>query len=803
MNEIIKTDYEKLDFTYEYAAFSSGEEYSHTGSGRDYKKTSNILNEGVSEESSDEYDFIYNVNFEGEVNENHKLDYLVAAGSGLLTGVLDLFFAKDINLEEAANWGTEEVNELVIMAANRFTKYDGDDLKKAIEALEDKFPLATDKLMAEFGGGRQHHLRDYAHHASPIGLFFSILSQLTGKGFGTIKNEDGSFGFGVIPFDDKAEELRGKNLHEKLFFGVVRWAGHLISDMAGSSSNPGKGAGIPGPILSCLKMLSELPVVKELKLEYGEKEIPFSVWVSKLYNGTYFKNNGNPIKFDLRAEIGLGEEFAVKYGIQTAMVILNEVIVRAFYFFRTLYLEIVTKDIKSIKDIERIDALNVLPFNSRKLARMCTISSGVFLATNLTGAAIKACKCDEDDNRNGKKIKFDVSTFVLSLNFPGIGRFAIACKADSKYIIEDINTIYTNFQNKHCKSKMDDSEDIPGFKMLVLNSNQTRILMSLKYHGFVYDVMSTKKEADRMNKMKWIEEWKKKRIMDYGEEGYFIEEQNELYREIHSELAENRSTGWLYMIILEMHLTQMYCPLTEIAEENKDYKGLKCCSDYLKDVFANTEEIMPYKEIKNVKKVYDKYMSILTNGKAKKIAGTALVLAVAGGTGGAALAFAPQIAVILAGGSYVGLSGAALTSASLAAIGGGSLAAGGLGMAGGTAIITGGGSLLGLMSAGSASVVSSAIFRTKDVVLSECAKLLTISKIVMYDLENNKALIESIIKFIENSKIKLYMHSKSMESYLALSKAEQKKIDNERVNLIGNLKHIEKTNEELRKIVGE
>ncbi len=39
----------------------------------------------------------------------------------------------------------------------------------------------------------------------------------------------------------------------------------------------------------------------------------------------------------------------------------------------------------------------------------------------------------------------------------------------------------------------------------------------------------------------------------------------------------------------------------------------------------------------------------------------------------------------------VGLSGAALTSASLAFIGGGSLAVGGMGMAGGIAILTGGG----------------------------------------------------------------------------------------------------------------
>lgn len=53
-------------------------------------------------------------------------------------------------------------------------------------------------------------------------------------------------------------------------------------------------------------------------------------------------------------------------------------------------------------------------------------------------------------------------------------------------------------------------------------------------------------------------------------------------------------------------------------------------------------------------------------------------------TGGLA---APAIGAAI-GTTFMGLSGAAATSAGLAAIGGGSLAAGGLGMAGGTAIIS-------------------------------------------------------------------------------------------------------------------
>lgn len=59
------------------------------------------------------------------------------------------------------------------------------DLKSCIRFLEKEYPLATDKLIDEFGGGLQHHLRDFSHHVSPIGLVCSILNRFKGKGYGT------------------------------------------------------------------------------------------------------------------------------------------------------------------------------------------------------------------------------------------------------------------------------------------------------------------------------------------------------------------------------------------------------------------------------------------------------------------------------------------------------------------------------------------------------------------------------------------------------------------------------------------
>ena len=123
----------------------------------------------------------------------------------------------------------------------------------------------------------------------------------------------------------------GKTLLEKFTIGVIYWLGHLVSDMAGSSGKPGAGTGIPGPILGLLKEISALPFFNES--EAGAK---FRLTLSKLFNGTLLAardESGKIIKaarFDFRAEIGVGYELSR----QAVPVIMNEAIVRGFYFFR-------------------------------------------------------------------------------------------------------------------------------------------------------------------------------------------------------------------------------------------------------------------------------------------------------------------------------------------------------------------------------------------------------------------------------------------------------------------------------------
>ena len=99
---------------------------------------------------------------------------------------------------------------------------------------------------------------------------------------------------------------------------------------------------------------------------------------------------------------------------------------------------------------------------------------------------------------------------------------------------------------------------------------------------------------------------------------------------------------------------------------------------------------------------------------------------------------AGPIAVALVGSEFVGLHGAALTSACLAYIGGGAIAAGGAGMAGGTITIVGGGAILGI---GLGTVVGGAVdsievLDKQNIILQTAKQLTSMNEIFLNDDHN-------------------------------------------------------------------
>ena len=667
-----------------------------------------------------------------------KWDYLVAVASGILCGMLDILWVGDFSLENGRAFASDKVDGFVEKTA-KILGFKGDDLKKAVKFLEDKFPIPSDGNTPDFGGGLQHHLRDFAHHQTIVGLVFSLLTQFTGMSYGT----DVNGAFKVVPVSDKSKAFIGEDIPDKLFKGIVVWFFHLVSDMAGSSSTAGitGGTGIPGPILSLAKELSAFPIFKNMKI--GDHKL--SVLLSKVFNGTIFARhdeNGQiikdtVIKFDLRGELGAVAEL----GKQAIPVIANDCIVRSFYFIRRFAIELKKLNCSSIGDIrlKEIDWDSVKPFENPTITRMLTISSAVFSTVDIAEAVVS-------------------QKYFVAVNYIGVGRFAVAIGSEItnylkvrnvkliKQMYEDIRRNTFTETDNNIYNRIGDGMDIGKFGLTL---EQTQILYNLELYKTINDVNRGAKKADL--KGQWLEEWK-----HYMEEGFssFVGDETAVLhwytvQELHNAVSGNSpELPWFRLVLLEAMLFEPYYPLsTEIDKKGNEvpstkYKELhlplfgysKSDGDKFLDGFFN-ESFYQKGYIARLRKCHDKVLrelnEVLKNA-IKSISITVGVAIVAIATAGA---FAPAIAVALVGSNFAGLSGAALTSACLAYLGGGAIAAGGLGMAGGTMAIVGGGAVLGLgVGAGVGGAVGTAgVLGKKDTILQSAKLMVSVREIFLND----------------------------------------------------------------------
>ena len=614
--------------------------------------------------------------FDPNTSPAQARDYVFAAASGALMGALSVLWQKDFNLADARKLGSEKIEKIVIEAAQRVgPRKENPSIADAIRFLEKTFPFVGDKLTPEFGGGLQHHLRDFSHHPSPVGLVCSILMQFTGKGFGT--TTDGSFAIFDLPAEAlKDGRLFGKNVEEKFLYGTLRWVFHLISDMAGSSSTPGAGTGIPGPILSFLKEASALPFFRDMTIAHEDKVATFSQWVSKAFNGTLLKDeDGNPLRFDLRTEVGLAGQILT----QVPAVLANECIVRGFYTITRFVDELKRCDVSSVKDLARINPSRFLPLNSRALTRMLTVASGSFVVVNSGIAAVRAVVEGTASGGVGA-----VPLFFMRLNYAGIGRFAFALRADSSYIYEDVEAWWEQYQKS--KKRAEVAVYAP------LGQDVQRVLDSLLMVWLEDDCQRENKEDKRARKEIQIGARKRRQEItaDVGQGSYFLESA-EAYRELRGTCSGEGGE------LVRLAIAQNLLGYQPYAAE----RGLSLSQTWLTDVFVAEQDVIDAALLKRLKGAQQSYDRWLSGTYTKWAVRGAVAVAATVATGGVAAVAAPAIATVLAGEAVVGLSGAALTSASLAWVGGGSLAAGGLGMAGGTAIITGGGAVIGLTTAAS------------------------------------------------------------------------------------------------------
>lgn len=336
-----------------------------------------------------------NKEIERFTNHADGIDYMVAVGSGLLAGLVDSFWVGSFDFKGGKAWSNEQVNDFV-MKVSKGQGFEGDRLEGAIKYLEDKFHIPTDHIWKgrDIGiSARSHHIDDMAHHPTPIGLFFSILTQFTKQGY--FQNSGGAFL--SITIDEQSGSLIGLDVPSKLFAGTVNWFFHLVSDMSGSNKTAGVGMGIPGPILSLLKELAAVPGFNKTALA---KQVKQAFVVGR---------------FDFRSELAVGHELAR----QAVPVVLNEVIVRSFYFVRRL-----TKEAQEKKAFANINWENTLPWKNRTIVRMLTIATGTFTLVDMADAAIRASA------KSGGQAPVFITEFLLHVNVVGVGRFVIAVATD-------------------------------------------------------------------------------------------------------------------------------------------------------------------------------------------------------------------------------------------------------------------------------------------------------------------------------------------------------------------------------------
>lgn len=370
------------------------------------------------------YEFLYDFNdFHFKENYNQKIeknitisdyraekeDYLLASAIGLITGMIDVLWIGEFSLENASSWGSDKVNCFVIFVAKQ-NGFEGEDLKGAILYLEKEAKIPSDSLTYDFGGGKKHHFRDFAHHPSIVGLIFSLLTQFTKKCYGVDENGE----FKVFSLEN--DSFIGNNNYSKVIIGLIKWFLHLVSDMAGSSNTPGRGVGIPGPILSLASEIVSLLHLNDLNV--GSKKLYQQL--ESIFEG---KNNDAKTKFDLRTEIGIFAELTK----QSMPVYINRGLIKATYIIKYF--------IKYIKDndIDRVDLCSItkyyssIKWDSQCYIRMCTISSGIFTAIDVSDAFIRNKVLD---NKNTIGV-------IFRINFIGVLSFIIAVKNDIKYNVKE------------------------------------------------------------------------------------------------------------------------------------------------------------------------------------------------------------------------------------------------------------------------------------------------------------------------------------------------------------------------------
>ena len=218
--------------------------------------------------SEEEQNFLQELNdaydeCERLTNQADGYDYALSVSAGIIAGLIDSIFIGEWNFREAKKKSNIEINKKILNFAKKDPRYipwceginrkgtwisrDPDRLASAVEFLEEKYKLPGDNDWKFKGSGisaASHHLDDFCHHPTLLGMICCILVQFTGNA--KYHPANGKVISLPIEVNDYGKIVSDKPFG-KIFAGIINWffvaaqtlnnqKGHLMSDMAGSIS---------------------------------------------------------------------------------------------------------------------------------------------------------------------------------------------------------------------------------------------------------------------------------------------------------------------------------------------------------------------------------------------------------------------------------------------------------------------------------------------------------------------------------------------------------------------------------------
>lgn len=319
-----------------------------------------------------------------------SIDYALAASSGVLCGLLDVFLVGKPGESVFGNITDKWYDKMV----DKFAKLNN---CSTLKELEDKFIVPYDQTRPGPAfkevlniTPRNHHFKSLAHNPSLFGLFFSILDQFSQPYLSHfVSNGE------LITLVDSTDgfSLRGKTIISKFFCAFVNWIGHLLSDISGSSGSKGRGMGLPSPLWTWSNDI--IAIKRSLGIEASIFDKHVNKLALKMFDDGY----------DVR--------FQTAQGIP---VFINEMLTRLLYSIRRMIKYF--SGLNAAKFSFKTMWIECEPFTNATVKRMLTVSHSAFCLVDIADVAVGTIT-----KGGGLAVIYEI---CMRLNIVGLGHLTIS-----------------------------------------------------------------------------------------------------------------------------------------------------------------------------------------------------------------------------------------------------------------------------------------------------------------------------------------------------------------------------------------